>query len=101
MANAKALDLLRRTGERGTEAFSATVLIAEGVPDFLTWATHSEAYAVFGVIAGSWMSAFAECIPSDVRVLIRTHDDDAGHKYAQQIGETLRDRCQVFCRAKK
>lgn len=101
MANNVGLDLLRRTEGQGIEAFNAMVLIAEGVPDFLTWATHTEVYAVFGVIAGSWTDAFAECIPRDVRVLIRTHDDDTGHKYAQQIGETLRDRCQVFCRAKK
>jgi hypothetical protein len=101
MANKRGLDLLRQTGGCGTEAFNTTVLIAEGVPDFLTWATHREAFAIFGVIAGSWTSAFAERVPRDVRVLIRTHDDDAGHKYAQQIGETLRDRCQVFCRAKK
>lgn len=101
MANRKGLELLRRPKECGKETFDATVLIAEGVPDFLTWATHTEAYAVFGVIAGSWNGAFAERIPRDARVLIRTHDDKAGHKYAQQIGETLRDRCLVFCRAKK
>lgn len=104
MANEKGLDLLRQPegrGGHGTDMFKATVLIAEGVPDFLTWATHTEVYAVFGVIAGSWTSAFAERIPRDVRVLIRTHDDDAGHKYAQQVGETLRDRCNVFCRVKQ
>jgi len=101
MANKKGLELLRRTNVRATEAFSTTVLITEGVPDFLTWATHTDAYVTFGIIAGSWIRGFAECIPPDVRVLIRTHDDDAGHKYAQRIGETLRDRCQVFCRAKK
>lgn len=96
MANKKGRNLLRCTGGNKAE-----VLIAEGVPDFLTWVTYADVYAVFGVIAGSWIRAFADRIPHDVRVLIRTHDDDVGHKYAQQIGETLRDQCQVFCRAKK
>lgn len=101
MANRKGLDLLRRSREGGEkEVYDVTVLIAEGVPDFLTWATHGKADAVFGVIAGSWTVAFAERIPRNARVLIRTHDDKAGHKYAQQIGETLRERCRVFCRAK-
>lgn len=83
----------------------ATLIIAEGVPDFLTWATHyhaePDAPAVFGIIAGSWSDAIAERIPDGTRVMVRAHDDKAGHKYAQRIADTLRDRCRVFCRAVK
>jgi ribosomal protein L37AE/L43A len=75
------------------------VLIAEGVPDFLAWATHlsaaDEPPALFGAIAGSWTAEIAARIPDRVRVGIATHEDAAGEKYAQQIARTIAERCQV------
>ncbi len=76
------------------------VLVAEGVPDFLTWTTHwnENAPAVFGIIAGSWTEALAAGVPAGARVLIATHTDEAGEKYARQIAGTLRGRCRALRR---
>lgn len=74
------------------------VIVAEGVPDFLTWATQygdaaEDAPAVLGVIAGSWTSEIAATIPSGWTVIIRTHQDAAGDKYAETIRASLAGRC--------
>ena len=70
------------------------VIIAEGVPDFFTWATHygdaaEDAPAVFGVIAGAWGAEIAATIPRGWDVLLDTHHDDAGDAYADTIRRTL------------
>ena len=111
MANGNGVALLGREQVKETSAARSktytlttktTILIAEGVPDFLTWATHysddESAPVVLGIISGSWSDAIAERVPDDSRVLIRTHADKAGHKYAHRIRDSLRDRCQVFSR---
>ena len=76
------------------------VIIAEGAPDFLTWATHygdaEGVPVIFGVISGSWTPEIAARIPTGCEVVIRTHHDAAGDKYARVIGETLEDRCRLF-----
>jgi hypothetical protein len=74
------------------------VIVAEGVPDFLTWATHygdaaEDAPAVFGVIAGSWTPEIAAKIPRGWTVIVRTHADPAGDKYAETIRASLAGRC--------
>jgi hypothetical protein len=76
------------------------VLIAEGEPDFLTWGTRfsdadESAPAVFGIGSGSWTPAIAARVPDGARVVIRTHHDDAGERYAIDILESLRSRCTV------
>jgi hypothetical protein len=76
----------------------ARVIVAEGVPDFLTWSAHygdaaEDAPAVFGVIAGAWTLAIAATIPQGWTVIIRTHADAAGDKYAETIRATLAGRC--------
>lgn len=75
------------------------VLIAEGVPDFLTAATHygdtaEDAPAVLGVISGSWTSAIAATIPTGWTVIIATDHDADGEKYAAHIHATLTGRCE-------
>lgn len=77
------------------------VFIVEGAPDFLTWATRfgdaaEGAPAILGVIAGSWSEAIASRIPSNCRVLVMTHDDQAGEKYAAAIINSLLGRCAVY-----
>ncbi len=85
---------------RGASAAEATVILAEGVPDFLTWATRSHetggAPAVLGILPGSWTDEVAARIPDGARVLVRTHDDAAGEGYADKIVATLVGRCRVF-----
>jgi len=77
------------------------VIIAEGEPDFLTWATHygdaaETAPAVIGITAGGWTDAIAARIPKGARVVIRTHHDGAGEQYARAIQVSLRGRlCSV------
>ena len=77
------------------------VIVAEGDPDFLTWATFygdaaETAPAVIGIVAGSWTSDLAARIPSGVQVVIRTHNDAAGDKYARQIIKSLSNRCDLL-----
>lgn len=80
------------------------VIITEGEPDFLTWAARvSDANetppAVLGVVAGAWGSALADRIPNGARVIIRTHQDASGDRYAADIRASLAGRpVQVFGR---
>jgi hypothetical protein len=96
MADAAAQQILR--GERRDPC---DVLIAEGGPDFLAWATRwsdaaENAPAVFSVLAGSWTEAIAERVPDGSRVLVATHEDESGDEYARKVCETLAGRCELF-----
>jgi hypothetical protein len=75
------------------------VVITEGEPDFLTWATRGEIprkLAVLGVGgSGQWTEAIADRIPDDSLVIIRTDPDDAGDAYAAEIVASLRGRCRA------
>lgn len=74
-------------------------IVEEGVPDWLTVATYygdeENTPAVLGVISGSWNATVAARIPDDARVIIRTHHDAAGEKYAAAIASSLSARCSV------
>jgi hypothetical protein len=93
LADAFGQGMLQRT-------FAPTrVLIAEGEPDFFTWATRPSMWpitAILGIVSGSWSPEMAEAVPSGATVLVRTHRDRSGDKYAEQINETLNARCNVF-----
>jgi len=71
-----------------------SVVIVEGEPDFLVWATRRKAKptAVFGIVSGSWSLAVAQRIPVGATVAIRTDNDTAGDKYATEIAGTLHGR---------
>lgn len=77
------------------------VVITEGEPDYLTWATRfpdsdPTAPAVLGVVAGSWTDSMASRIPDRTRVIIRTDQDRAGEQYSEAIYRTLTGRCTVL-----
>jgi hypothetical protein len=77
------------------------VIITEGEPDFLTWATRTsdaveDPPVVLGVMSGSWSDRFAARIPAGSRVVLRTHHDEAGDRYARTIFDSLEGRCAVF-----
>ena len=77
------------------------VLVVEGVPDFLTWATWfgdaaDDSPAILGVISGSWTDAIGARLPDGAKILVRTHDDVAGAKYAARILRTVGNRCTAF-----
>lgn len=81
------------------------VVIAEGEPDFMTWASRvSDANeappAILGVVAGSWCDAIASRIPDGARVIVRTHQDPTGDRYAAEIRESLAGRPLTLLRAK-
>ncbi|MDZ4803389.1 MAG: hypothetical protein SGI90_00830 [Candidatus Eisenbacteria bacterium] len=76
-------------------------VVSEGEPDWLTWAARqreaeAQGPACFGVEAGAWSQEIADRIPDGCRVVIRTHHDEPGERYAHQIVATLHGRCQVF-----
>lgn len=74
------------------------VVIVEGEPDWLLWSTLTEE-PVIGLMSGSWTERFAERIPDGCRVVIRTHEDPAGEKYAQQVIGTLKKRRVTILRS--
>ena len=77
---------------RGEGDWLGYLLIVEGAPDFLCASLYfgEEANtAVIGILSGSWTDAFAKQLPKHISVLIATHFDDAGEKYAQKIRATL------------
>jgi hypothetical protein len=90
LANATGVRMLR--GESGL----VKVLVAEGEPDTLTWSTLAPSQAVIGILSGSWSEAFAARIPYGSELVIRTHLDAAGEKYAREIARTACSRAQVY-----
>lgn len=102
MANARGQELLRTGAAPG-----AGVLVAEGVPDFLTLALLEPERAVLGLVGWSWSDDVAARIPDGAPVTIWTHTDaeqvgpdgrprgEAGQKYAQKLVRSLRGRCPV------
>lgn len=81
------------------------IVVAEGEPDFLTWAARDDrwvqeqdtgvGYGVFGIVSGSWTQAIANRIPTGTTVIIRTDHDPQGEKYAQIISSSLFTRCRI------
>ena len=78
------------------------VIVAEGEPDFLTWATrfsdaNEEAPLVLALTGpGSWSQEIADRIPDGARVTIWTDHDDAGNRYASNVFESLAPRCTIL-----
>lgn len=72
-----------------------TVVVVEGEPDHLSRSTVSDD-AVIGIGSGAWTDALARKIPSGVDVVIRTHNDDAGDKYADRVVDSLAGRCKLW-----
>jgi len=88
-------------GRQPSSWTSRALVVSEGVPDFLTVATHygdaaEDAPPVLGVISGSFNRAIAARVPDDSTVILRTHHDHAGNKYAAVIARTLGPRCKVL-----
>lgn len=91
LANKAAVAILLKQAKPGR------VLICEGEPDWLTWATRvPNDVAVFGIGSGSWTKEHAERVPKGSEVLILTHCDPAGDKYAEHVAKTFGDSVQVW-----
>lgn len=71
------------------------VTIAEGLPDFLTWAQRGE--RVIGVWAGSdGDPRLGAIVPDGWTVTIRTDPDGAGEAYAKRWAAILPRGCKVL-----
>jgi hypothetical protein len=74
------------------------VVICEGEPDFLTWATrlNDPDTATLGIVSGSWGPDVATRLPVGCRVDVYVDGDEAGDRYFSEIASTLRRRCFVY-----
>jgi DNA primase len=78
------------------------VVIAEGEPDYLAWATRTREAdemppAVLGIPgASAWTAEIAARIPNGARVILRTDHDAAGEKYAAEMARTIGKRCTLL-----
>jgi len=80
---------------------SRQIVVAEGEPDWLLWAlrqheTDEQGPAVLGIESGAWSPQIADRLPTGAHVVIRTHHDAPGERYAQQIATSLHGRCHIF-----
>jgi len=89
LANDAALAILREPGS------PKRILVSEGEPSFLSLCQAYPGIAVLGVMNGSWSAALAARIPLGSLVTVRTDNDQAGDKYAQDITRSLKDRAVV------
>lgn len=89
LANGAAVQVLR--GAWGP----CRIVISEGEPDFTVWACRTSE-PVIGVLSGSWTAELAARIPFGSEVVVRTHTDEAGDKYARQVIESLKGRATVL-----
>lgn len=79
------------------DGWRGELVIAEGLPDWLSWCVvcsdgDEDAPAVLGLTAGSWAEALAARVPDGTRVVIATHADAAGDRYAAGIAGTFSGR---------
>jgi hypothetical protein len=70
------------------EPYPCRVVVCEGEPDAVTWMVRTS-LPVIGITSGSWTQALADRIAFGSEVVIRTHNDEAGDKYANNIQKTL------------
>lgn len=88
LANAAGIAMLR------SECGPRRVVVVEGEPDFITVATRTDD-VVFGILSGAWTEAHAARVPLGSTVVIRTHCDKAGDKYAANLAKTLSGRGHI------
>jgi hypothetical protein len=90
-ANLAAWRMLNRT------ASPLRLVIVEGEPDHLVAATQlAPGDAVIGIGSGSWTDEFARRVPGGTEVIVATHADEAGDRYASKVLESLGDRCPTW-----
>lgn len=79
------------------------VVVLEGEPDWLTWATrlNDPHTAVIGVVSGSWCPSLVARFPIGVRVDVRVDHDEAGDRYFTEIESSLRRRTPAVYRSRK
>lgn len=76
------------------------IWIVEGEPDVLTISVAlmkagRADHAVFGLFSGAWTWAMARAIPEGSEVILATHEDLQGRKYAEEVQESLHGRATI------
>jgi hypothetical protein len=89
LANARAVKMLRG------EASPSRVVIVEGEPDTLARCVTNPEEVIIGILSGSWHDGFASRIPYGSEVVVRTHVDHAGERYADKVLASVRKRARV------
>jgi hypothetical protein len=100
LADALGRRLLEGDRDAAELVAGAGLVVAEGEPDFLTWATRQGdaaevVPAVLGLVAGSWTPELAARVPAGTKIALRTHRDAAGDRYADQVLATV-PHCKVY-----
>lgn len=73
------------------------VVVVEGEPDWLVRSLAAPAAtAVIGIGSGWWTEGHAAKVPDGCEVVVRTHADERGQRYAEHVTETLGARCPVW-----
>lgn len=88
LANARAVEWLR--GRR-----TSRIIVCEGEPDALVRMVTNPNECVIGIISGSWHDGFTERVPYGSQVVLLTHLDDAGDRYADEIQKAVESRAIV------
>ena len=89
LANRLAIGWLRGARRPGS------VVICEGEPDHLCRSIASPDECVIGIMSGSWHEGFAKRVPFGCEVIIRTHLDKAGERYADAVAKSVESRAIV------
>tara|TARA_R110002072_G_scaffold130984_3_gene270298 strand:- start:288 stop:1271 length:984 start_codon:yes stop_codon:yes gene_type:complete len=88
LANAEGALLLRG------KVFSHA-LVAEGETDLIAASLRWSGLPVVAVYSGGWRSSLAGAFPEGAHVLVGTHHDKAGDRYAATIARDLSGRCRL------
>ena len=86
-ANREAVQMLKG------EVCPKRLWVVEGEPDFLSVCWRRSGDAVIGIGSGGWTIDHARKVPVNAEVMLSTHIDRAGEKYAADVLETLSNRC--------
>lgn len=90
LANERAVRWLRG------ETRPSQIVVVEGEPDFLVRSVLFPVETLIGIGSGSWTSEFAERVPNGSNVVLMTHLDEAGDRYAHAIAATVRERARAY-----
>lgn len=71
------------------------IVVVEGEPDHLARSFLNPSDAVVGVNSGSWTQEFADRVPYGCEVIVRTHIDEAGERYAREVIKSVSERAIV------
>jgi hypothetical protein len=69
--------------------------VCEGEPDAVARSIATPRLAAIGILSGSWGPDFAARVPYGSLVILRSHLDKAGERYAEAICQSIGGRAVV------